>query len=463
MTLVWQRMRSLPSSLRLQSFIRELKPCLEPTDSAIPSASNTPRTTLVCPWFFFVSPSVQMNRRDFSTKHQILRERSPQRQSSVFLFWCKKRTWSSMFARLFLAGLLLVMLSWFFLCGERAIFQRGTQFMHGQPAGPPWQAERDIKCPHLRLHLQSTRAVEHQRHPHRPRQLPTVHSRRTVHEETVQPVAQTWTSMLSQCVFAVPVRRGLLRRVWVQPLNFINKMWPQHQIVKDSAINIMLYSLSSIEWHERTQNALQELFSLLCSVAELGITSFSNSHVAFAMLRTDEVLKQLHPIPTSWRLRPYRTSFGYRPGHKMKRNSRACSKCLCDCETCLSPCLVIHGITSERTLIFKNPWLLLLSIRTKSILCSRLRTLQSNLGLQWAWRSGARSEIVSPLPFVDELLTCWNKSLINWSWESWDLGSSETSCRPGKAINLFDALAGMLPQRIMALLLCELKPPALSR
>ena len=98
----------------------------------------------------------------------------------------------------------------------------------------------------------------------------------------------------------------------------------------------MLYSFFSIELHERTQMLCRNCF--LFSVPWLSWVSrlVPNGHVSFAVLRTDEVLKQLHPIPTSWRLRPYRTSFIYRFGHKMKRHSRACSKCLFDCETCLS-------------------------------------------------------------------------------------------------------------------------------
>ena len=81
-----------------------------------------------------------------------------------------------MFARLVLAGLLLVIFQFnvvlIFLCGERAIFQSGTQFMHGQTADAPWQAERHIKCPQLRVHLHSTRAAPEQWNTtgtHRPR------------------------------------------------------------------------------------------------------------------------------------------------------------------------------------------------------------------------------------------------------------------------------------------------------
>ena len=63
------------------------KPCLEPKASAFPSASNTPRNTLVCPGFFVVSSSIQTNGRDFSTKNQIVRQSSPRKQSGVPLFF----------------------------------------------------------------------------------------------------------------------------------------------------------------------------------------------------------------------------------------------------------------------------------------------------------------------------------------------------------------------------------------
>ena len=111
----------------------------------------------------------------------------------------------------------------FFLCGERAIFRGRTQFMHGQRAdlrGKKRETSNVLNCactftapePPLRLHLQSTRAVEHQRHP---QAAPASNSAFQTHCARSSSSASRPSMNLkrSQCVFALPVRRACVAGV----------------------------------------------------------------------------------------------------------------------------------------------------------------------------------------------------------------------------------------------------------